>query len=135
MSHEPLFKIDLSKSMQGVRGSAPAGYTDLFSTEEPTLTEGRMPIYEFLCDDCGHFEERRSFEEAGDPAACPDCESAARRVYAMPNLKTMPTPLSNAMHRSEKSAYEPEVAWRPEGGTLPGKRYRPGHGGHHGHNH
>ncbi|PLS86982.1 MAG: hypothetical protein CYG60_04330, partial [Actinobacteria bacterium] len=68
-------------------------------------------------------------------AACPACDSAARRVYSMPNTRTMPAALSNAIHRSEKSAHEPEVTWRPEGGTLPGKRYRPSHGGHHGHNH
>ena len=92
-----------------------------------------MPIYEFLCEDCGPFEERRPFEEAGNPAVCPGCESAARRVYSMPNLKAMPAALSNAMNRAEKSAHEPEIVRRPEGGTLPGKRYQPGHGGHCGH--
>lgn len=92
-----------------------------------------MPIYEFLCEDCGVFEERRSFEEAGNPADCPGCDTAARRVYSMPNLKTMPTALSTAMNRTEKSAHEPQVTRRPEGGTLPGMRYMPSHGGHHGH--
>jgi hypothetical protein len=51
----------------------------------------------------------------------------------MPNLKTMPTSLSNAMKRAEKSAHEPEVARRPEGGAWPGKKYQPSHGGGHGH--
>ncbi len=88
-----------------------------------------MPIYEFLCEDCGPFEERRSFEEAANPAACPECGTAARRVYSIPSLKTMPASLSNVMHRAEKSAHEPEVVRQPAGGT----RYRAGHGGHHGH--
>ncbi len=92
-----------------------------------------MPIYEFLCEDCGPFEERRPFEEVGNPTVCPECGTAARRVYSMPNLKTMPAALSNAMNRAEKSAHEPEVVRRPEGGTLPGKRHQPSHGGLCGH--
>jgi putative FmdB family regulatory protein len=92
-----------------------------------------VPIYEFLCENCGPFEERRSFEEAGNPAVCPGCKAAARRVYSMPNLKTMPAALSNAMNRAEKSAHEPEVVRQPTGGTLPGKKYRHGHGGLCGH--
>ena len=92
-----------------------------------------MPIYEFLCGECGPFEERRPFEEAENPAVCPECKSAARRVYHMPNLKTMPTSLSNAMNRAEKSTHEPEVVRQPEGGTWPGKKYQPRPGGPHGH--
>ena len=94
-----------------------------------------MPNYEFLCEDCGPFEERRSFTEASNPMACPSCGNEARRLYSMPNTRRMPTALSNAMSRAEKSAHEPEVVERPEGGTLPGRKYKPSHGGHHGHNH
>jgi putative FmdB family regulatory protein len=47
-----------------------------------------VPIYEFLCGECGSFEERRSFEEAGNPAVCPGCGTTAQRVYSMPNLRT-----------------------------------------------
>ena len=90
-----------------------------------------MPVYEFLCGECGPFEQRRSFAEAGDPMRCPSCGEETRRVYSMPATKNVPTAFSNAMHRAEKSADEPEVARRPAGGT----RYHPGHGGHHGHNH
>ena len=94
-----------------------------------------MPIYEFLCGECGSLEERRSFEEAGNPAVCPACGTTAQRVYYMPNLRTTPAALSNAMDRAEKSGHEPRVVRRPEGGALPGKRYRPSHGGHGGHGH
>ena len=94
-----------------------------------------MPIYEFLCGECGSLEERRSFEEAGNQAVCPGCRTTAQRVYSMPNLRTTPAALSNAMNRAEKSAHEPEVVRRPEGGALPGKRYLPSHGGHGGHGH
>ncbi len=94
-----------------------------------------MPIYEFLCRECGPFEQRRSFVEAGDPMRCPSCGGEARRVYSVPTTKSMSAALSSAMNRVEKSTHEPEVVRRPEGGTLPGTRYHPGHGGHHGHGH
>ncbi len=87
-----------------------------------------MPIYEFFCEDCGPFEERRSFKEAGEAAACPGCGAEARRLYTMPNTKRVPTGLSKAMDRAEKSAREPEVVRRPEGGSS-GKGHRHGHGG------
>ncbi len=92
-----------------------------------------MPIYDFLCESCGPFEERRPLEERADSAACPACDGDARRLYSMPNVRTMPAALSNATHRAEKSAHEPEVARHPRNGMLPGKRYRPGGGDHHGH--
>ena len=87
-----------------------------------------MPIYEFLCEDCGPFEERRSFKEAGEAAACPGCGAEARRLYTMPNTKRVPTGLSKAMDRAEKSAHEPEVVRRPAGGTGAGKGHHHSHG-------
>jgi hypothetical protein len=53
----------------------------------------------------------------------------------MPSTRKMSTALSRAMNRVEKSTHEPKVVRRPESGTLPGTRYHPGHGEHHGHNH
>jgi putative FmdB family regulatory protein len=85
-----------------------------------------VPTYEFFCEDCGPFEERRSFEEAAE-AACPECGAEARRVYTMPNTKRVSAGLSKAMDRAEKSAHEPEVVRRPAGGA--GKGHRHGHGG------
>ena len=33
-----------------------------------------MPIYEYVCVDCNQkFEMRRSFNQADDPATCPEC--------------------------------------------------------------
>lgn len=87
-----------------------------------------MPIYDFICEDCGPFEQRRSFAEADDPPVCPSCGKGARRVYSMPNTSRMPAGLSKAMDRSEKSAYEPEVVRRPMGGASSGEAHRHGHG-------
>ena len=88
-----------------------------------------MPIYEFSCEDCGLFEQRRSFAEAGDPLACPSCGREARRVYSMPSTRRMPAALSGAMERAENSAHEPEVVRRPAGGTGSGKGHHHSHGG------
>src|ERR687896_410375 len=79
-----------------------------------------VPVYAFICDDCGPFEQRRSFTEAGDPMGCPSCGRETRRVYSMPNTRKISAVLSGAMDRAEKSAHEPEVMRRPAGGT--GKR-------------
>lgn len=86
-----------------------------------------MPTYDFFCEDCGPFELRRPVTEAGEASACPACGAEARRVYAMPNTKRMPTGLSGAMNRAEKSAHEPEVARRRVGGDE-GKHGGHGHG-------
>jgi len=94
-----------------------------------------VPIYEFLCRECGPFEQQCSLTESSGSTTCPSCGEAAKRVYHMPATRKMSAALSNAMNRVEKSTHEPEVVRRPEGGTLPGTRYHPGHGGHHVHNH
>jgi len=46
-----------------------------------------MPTYDFACPECAAgFERERPMSEATDPAICPVCASAARRVYSMPKL-------------------------------------------------
>jgi len=94
-----------------------------------------VPNYEFLCEECGTFEQRRSFAEAGARMRGTSCGHLAGRVYSMPAIRKAPSPLSKAVNRAEKSAYEPGVVRQPEGAALPGKRFHPGHGGHHGHCH
>jgi putative FmdB family regulatory protein len=90
-----------------------------------------VPIYEFLCDDCGPFEERRAFAEASDPTTCPSCGEAARRVYSTPATKNVPVALSSVMHRAEKSAYEPEVVRQRAGDPGAWKEKKPGQRGSH----
>ncbi len=87
-----------------------------------------MPVYDFVCEDCGPFEQQRSFAEAGDPMTCPSCGGEARRVYSMPNTNRVSTALSGAMNRAEKSAHEPEVARRPVESKGPGKKHHHNHG-------
>lgn len=87
-----------------------------------------MPVYEFLCPSCGTFEERRSFEASGEPVPCPECAEEARRVYSMPATRRIPTGLSRAMDRSEKSASEPEVVSRPAGKQAAPGQHNHSHG-------
>jgi len=71
-----------------------------------------MPRYEFRCENCGLFECWRPLAEAGVAMICPKCQAAARRVYTAPGLVKTPPALAQALHRAEKSAYEPEVIKR-----------------------
>jgi putative FmdB family regulatory protein len=80
-----------------------------------------VPVYEFVCEDCGPFEQRHSFTEAGAPIACPSCGRKARRVYSVPSIKRMPAALSGAMGHAEKSAHEPQVVRRPTGAQSLGR--------------
>ncbi len=39
-----------------------------------------MPIYEYLCSECGFkFELLRSFSQVGEKASCPRCDNPAER--------------------------------------------------------
>lgn len=46
-----------------------------------------MPIYEFLCQVHGRFEEFRPMAQCGKPAVCPDCARRARRLFSLPSIK------------------------------------------------
>ena len=42
-----------------------------------------MPIYEYVCPDCGlKFELLRSISEADKGVSCPKCQAAAQRVLS-----------------------------------------------------
>jgi putative FmdB family regulatory protein len=71
-----------------------------------------MPLYEFYCTSCGPFESWRPLNEASTPMICPRCRAEVRRVYTAPGLVKTPPALAQALYRSEKSAYEPEVVKR-----------------------
>ena len=71
-----------------------------------------MPAYEFFCERCGPFELRRSFNEVHHAASCPTCQSNARRVYTPLGLVKTSVPLTRALDRAQKSAYEPEMIKR-----------------------
>lgn len=67
-----------------------------------------MPVYEFLCETCGPFEQRRSYQEANGPAVCPSCQATAKRVYSVPVLLG-----GMAARRREEQRAEPRLVTRP----------------------
>jgi len=48
-----------------------------------------MPVYDYLCADCGAFDAMRRIAERDDALPCPRCGAAARRVtMSAPALAT-----------------------------------------------
>jgi len=43
-----------------------------------------LPLYQYDCPSCGSMELFHSWQEAGQPRACPDCASPLTRVYTVP---------------------------------------------------
>lgn len=47
-----------------------------------------MPVYEYVCGDCGHEQDRiLPFARADDPGPCPACEGELRRRFSRVAVK------------------------------------------------
>ena len=44
-----------------------------------TRARKRMPVYEYLCDDCGPFTDMRPMAECDAPQDCPQCDGSSNR--------------------------------------------------------
>lgn len=91
-----------------------------------------MPVYEFWCERCGPFEERRAFAEAAGPARCPHCRSDARRVFSAPNLART-TELQRLMLSRQEQGAEPRLVRRDPDGAPHEHDHAHGHEPHPGH--
>ncbi len=83
-----------------------------------------MPLYEYRCDTCGTFDERRPSTEATAPLDCPGCAGPARRVYTPPGGHSRVGLLGAAGGRDRARlgralTGEPTVTGRPAGTRLP----------------
>jgi putative FmdB family regulatory protein len=74
-----------------------------------------MPIYEYECAAHGLFDAERSMSRSAEPAPCPECQSAARRVLSATRTALVPRASARARDRNEKSQHAPELR-RVEGG-------------------
>lgn len=85
-----------------------------------------MPKYDYICPDCGPFDEWQSMSQSAEPVACPTCERSSGRAISAPFISNM-NPYNRVAHqRNEKSADQPTVINKKDGD----------HGGaHHGHGH
>ncbi len=69
-----------------------------------------MPLYDFRCETCGIFEQKRSITEASNPIPCPNCQAVAKRIISAVGIVKTPSALSR---RVEQSA-EPRVVQRAQ---------------------
>ena len=79
-----------------------------------------MPVYEYRCQPCGPFDQRRGVAEATAPASCPTCAQPAARAYTPPGGRRAGGVLTGA-GRSERARIdrarsgEPTVTGPPTG--------------------
>jgi putative FmdB family regulatory protein len=72
-----------------------------------------MPVYEYLCPNCGAFTALRPMAECRDSRPCPGCGRAAPRVLiSAPALATMPAASRRAHAVNERASHEPGLASR-----------------------
>ena len=69
-----------------------------------------MPVYDYLCNDCGPFTDMRPMAECDAPQDCPQCESESPRVIlTAPNFFCMPSDKRKAHATNERSANAPKT--------------------------
>ncbi|MBV8753871.1 MAG: zinc ribbon domain-containing protein [Hyphomicrobiales bacterium] len=67
-----------------------------------------MPVYDYLCEDCGPFTDLRPMAECERPHRCPECGRQAPRVLlTAPNLAAMSMGRRLAFATNERSAHAP----------------------------
>jgi putative FmdB family regulatory protein len=77
-----------------------------------------VPIYQFECLSCGSFDARRPMIEASAPMRCPTCDEPAERRFSTPGGRRLPLATSQAIDRSQRSAYEPATRSTSEMGAA-----------------
>lgn len=87
-----------------------------------------MPIYEYQCNEHGLFEAERPMLRSAEPAPCPACAGAARRVLSAPRTALVPRASRIARDRNEQSQHAPRV--RQSAPAAPRSARRPLHASH-----
>ena len=70
-----------------------------------------MPVYEYLCEDCGPFTAMRPMAQYEKLCDCPECDQAAPRVLltAPRSMTGMSTETRLAHATNEKSSHAPST--------------------------
>ena len=69
-----------------------------------------MPLYEYLCDGCGPFQDMRPMAECDDPQDCPDCGALSpRALLTAPRLSCMAATTRAAIGINERSSNAPQT--------------------------
>lgn len=68
-----------------------------------------MPIYEYLCNECGPFTDMRPMAECDEPNICPECGDEAPRVLlTAPRFSCVSSETRAAHAINERSAHAPK---------------------------
>ena len=94
-----------------------------------------MPLYEYMCEQCGPFTELRRMSECELTAECPDCNAEAARMISAPRLAIMETNNRVAWERNERSAHEPRQITRSNDHHGHDHKGKHNHAHHHAHQH
>ncbi len=80
-----------------------------------------MPVYDYLCSDCGPFTDMRPMSECDEPSDCPKCASASpRAILRAPNFFCMPADRRKAIAVNERSANAPKTLDQYKASHAPG---------------
>jgi putative FmdB family regulatory protein len=80
-----------------------------------------MPVYEYLCNDCGPFTDMRPMAECDAPQDCPQCAvEASRVILTAPNFFCMPSDRRKAHATNERSANAPKTVGEYKASHGPG---------------
>ncbi len=90
-----------------------------------------MPVYDYLCGDCGPFTDMRPMSECEEPGNCPTCSNLSpRAILRAPHFLCMPAETRKAIAVNERSANAPrtldqyKASHRPGCGCCSGKPSR-----------
>jgi putative FmdB family regulatory protein len=80
-----------------------------------------VPVYEYLCNDCGPFTEMRPMSEYDMPQDCPHCAiSAPRAILTAPHFSCMPASTRKSHAINERSANAPKTLGEYKASHGPG---------------
>jgi putative FmdB family regulatory protein len=83
--------------------------------------ESPMPVYDYLCADCGPFTDMRPMAESDDPQSCPNCEESSPRAwFTAPRLACMPAESRRAHSVNERSKHAPKTLDQYKASHAPG---------------
>lgn len=68
-----------------------------------------MPLYDYLCENCGPFATFAGMADCDLPQPCPACNGSGRRLLTAPNLAVLSSSQRSAHERNERSAHEPRL--------------------------
>ena len=80
-----------------------------------------MPVYDYLCNECGPFTDMRPMAECDEPQDCPQCASEApRAILTAPNFFCMSSDKRKAHATNERSSNAPKTVDQYKASHGPG---------------